>query len=409
MRIVIHDYAGHPFPVQLSRELAWRGHQVTHAYAGGLLTPRGVLTQQADDPAGFRCVEIPMSPSYRVNKYSFIKRLGYERDYGRELGKAIGILRPDLILSGQTPSDPQLSLIRAAATLGIPVITWVQDFYSLAVDKLARRKLPVIGSLAGWWYRRLDAQCLRRSAAIVAITEDFKPILRQFGVPDRRITVIPNWGPLAELPLRARDNPWAVLHGLAGKFVFLYSGTLAMKHDPELLVRLARHFRPDPSVQVVVISEGPGAEYLAGYKAGTKDADNLLLLPFSPFSGLPDILASADVLLAVLESDAGVFSVPSKVLTYHTARRPILAAIPAGNLAARIIHGEESGLCVEPQDAAGFIAAAEKLRADANLRQRLADNGRTYAEREFDIERIAGRFEAVFQAVLVGKQPAAAD
>ncbi len=28
MKILVHDYAGHPFQVQLSRALAQRGHQV---------------------------------------------------------------------------------------------------------------------------------------------------------------------------------------------------------------------------------------------------------------------------------------------------------------------------------------------------------------------------------------------
>jgi hypothetical protein len=49
MRLLIHDYAGHPFQVQLSRELARRGHSVIHAFAGGLLTPRGSLQKQADE------------------------------------------------------------------------------------------------------------------------------------------------------------------------------------------------------------------------------------------------------------------------------------------------------------------------------------------------------------------------
>jgi len=30
MRIGIHDFSGHPFQVQLSRELASRGHEVVH-------------------------------------------------------------------------------------------------------------------------------------------------------------------------------------------------------------------------------------------------------------------------------------------------------------------------------------------------------------------------------------------
>ena len=32
MRILVHDYAGHPFQVHLSQRLASRGHDVTHAY-----------------------------------------------------------------------------------------------------------------------------------------------------------------------------------------------------------------------------------------------------------------------------------------------------------------------------------------------------------------------------------------
>jgi hypothetical protein len=43
MQLLIHDYAGHPFQVQLSRELAMRGYSVVHAFTGGLLTPRGSL------------------------------------------------------------------------------------------------------------------------------------------------------------------------------------------------------------------------------------------------------------------------------------------------------------------------------------------------------------------------------
>ena len=54
-----------------------------------------------------------------------------------------------------------------------------------------------------------------------------------------------------------------------------------------------------------------------------------MLLPYQPFGRLSEVLASADVLVALLESDAGAYSVPSKVLTYLAAGRPILGAIPA--------------------------------------------------------------------------------
>ena len=55
MRIIVHDYVGHPFQVQLSRELARRGHEVLHLYCSSFVTPRGELTRRDDDPPGFNC------------------------------------------------------------------------------------------------------------------------------------------------------------------------------------------------------------------------------------------------------------------------------------------------------------------------------------------------------------------
>jgi len=351
MRLLIHDYAGHPFQAQLSREMARREHSVTHAYAGNLLTPRGALQCKTGDAPSLSFAEVPMSPDYRANKYSFLKRRGYEVAYGRELVRLVQQLRPDVIISGNTPTEPQWAMIQAAQTLRVPVFSWVQDFYSVAVDKLARKKIPVLGALAGAWYRHLDAKCFRASAGIVSITEDFGPILGRFGVDAEKITVIPNWAPLEELPMRPRKNAWSARHGLDDKFVFHYSGTLAMKHNPDLLRQLAAHFCHEPSVRVVVVSEGPGADYLTACKH-RENLDNLLVLPFQDFADMPDVLAAADVLVAVLEPDAGVFSVPSKILTYHCASRPILAAIPLENLAAKIISQAGSGICVAPNQAA---------------------------------------------------------
>ena len=63
-------------------------------------------------------------------------------------------------------------------------------------------------------------------------------------------------------------------------------------------------------------------------KRPAKACGSLRCLGFQPFEVLPDVLGSADVLVAILEPDAGVFSVPSKVLSYFCAGRPVLLAVP---------------------------------------------------------------------------------
>ena len=399
MRVLIHDYAGHPFQVQLSRELAGRGHAVMHAFAGGLLTPRGSLQRQADDPDQFELVEVPMDPNYRRDKYRFLRRRRMEINYGKKVAALVRKLKPQIVISANTPTEPQREIARACGELQAPFIPWIQDFYSIAVTKLATKKLPVIGSLVGWWYRLLEKQTLRQAAKIVVITQDFVPILEQFGVGPNDVIVLPNWAPLNELPRQPRQNSWAQSQNLAGKFVFLYSGTLAMKHNPDLLKQLAVTFRADPQVKILVISEGPGADYLAQCKQD-EALVNLEILPFQPFKDVPNINATADVLVAILETDAGIFSVPSKVLTYLCAGRPILAAIPSQNLAARIISGGRAGTSVEPADMNGFLAAACEFRQNQGKREECSIAARAYAEDNFNIETIASRFEACFQTAL---------
>lgn len=398
MKIVVHDYAGHAFPTSLSRALAARGHQVAHAFASTLQTPRGDLACRVGDPAGLHFAEIPMDPDFPRFKYSFRKRRNMEIAYGRRAAEFIKSWQPDAVLSGNTPTEAQASLCHATSTSGGRFYYWIQDFYSLAVDQLLRRKLPIAGAWIGSWYKHLDRQHFHASKRLIAITADFSPILTQnFGVNGSRIDVVPNWAPIEEIPSRGKQNPWAVRHGLQNSFVFLYSGTIGMKHNPALLLELARQYRHQPEVRVVVISEGIGAEWLKR-QAASAQLHNLLIFPYQPFADLPDVLASGDVLIGILEAAAAVFSVPSKILSYLCAARPLLLAMPRENLAARIVANENAGPVVNPDDLPGFLHAAETLRNDRPLRDLLAANARAYAERTFPIESTADRFERILTA-----------
>ena len=397
MKILVHDYAGHPFQVQLSRELASRGHTVRHAYAGGLQTPRGELQKRESDPDCFDSFEVPMSEDYAKFKYSFIKRRAMEIEYGRAAAKMIRDWKPELVISANTPSESQTGVLAGSREVGAKFVYWCQDFYSIAVDKLVRKKIPVFGSFIGNYYKGIDRKHLQSSDHVVAITEDFKPIMvDQFGVDSKKVTTIPNWAPLESLPVEAKENDWAREQGLLGKFVVLYTGTLGMKHNPNLLLGVAERFKDNDEVRVVVISEGMGSDWLKEQKEA-KGLSNLILLGYQPFEQLPKVLASGDILTGVLEEDAGVFSVPSKVLTYLCAKKPILLAVPEVNLAARIIREEEAGLTVGPADEEGFWTAAETLYKDRERANAMAGRARAYAEKTFDVKLIGDRFETLMQ------------
>lgn len=394
-RIFIHDYSGHAFPTQLSRSLASRGHTVCHAYSFDIEAPRGNLETDGDK----NLTILPVSTGRALSKYNLPKRFYQEADYAKRLGAEARKFQPDIILSGNASPWIQRQMLRTARQMGVPFISWVQDIYSVAFSTLLKHKIPLIGGIGGAILRAIEFGAISDSDAAVVISDDFTNLLAEGSVPREKITVIENWASTEEINPRPRENDWAREHGLAGKFVFLYSGTLGLKHDPSILSGLAAHFKSNPDVRLVVISQGLGREWLEKEKT-ERGLENLILMDYVPYADLPEALASGDVLVCILEPSAGVLSVPSKILSYICAGRPLLAAIPGENLAARIITGNKIGLVSEPGDKNGFIAAGDRLYAEQELREQGGKSAIAYAGNTFDIGKITDRFEHLFAAVL---------
>lgn len=395
MNIVVHDYSGHPFQVQLSRRLAALGHRVHHLYSADFQTPKGDLARKPGDPASFGIVGL--SAGVPFAKDSFVRRRFQEQRFGRLVAAEIDRLAPDVVISSNAPLDTQLRIAAACRRRGCAFIFWLQDIYSVAIDRVLRNKAGLAGAMVGGWYRRVERQLLRRSDAVVAISADFVADVRAAGVAAERIHVIENWAPLDGLDYRPPDAAGEVERPAR----FVYTGTLGYKHNPGLLAQLAAQ----PGAEVHVYSEGRSADELKA-QAAREGLDNLVVRPWVPFAELPGVLAAADVLVAMIEPDAGTYSVPSKVLTYLAAGRPILAAIPPGNLAARLLVREEAGLVRAPADIDGLLADARRLAADPGLRRSLGLRGRRYAEQAFDIDSLGISFENVLRDALAGRRQA---
>jgi colanic acid biosynthesis glycosyl transferase WcaI len=401
MRVLVHDFSGHPFQAQLSRALARRGHNVCHAHCGSYQTGKGALTRQVGDEDSLIFASIGMDDAF--DRYTIHRRIRQELLYGRRFTRLAGRYRPDVILSSNDPLFAKAVAAQWCRSSRTPWVFWLQDVYSVAMSRYASHRLGRLGATIGSGFQALERRLLRQAARVVAITPDFDPLLHTWGVLEDRRDVIENWAPIDELPPVPKCNEWSREVGLDGFTVFLYAGTLGVKHDPSLLLELAQRFEDRQDVRVVVVSEGAGAEWLKRHIADGGVA-NLLVMPYQPYERLPEVFGTADVLLTLLSPDAGVFSVPSKVLSYLCAGRPILAAMPLVNLAARTLQHANAGMVVSNDDREGFFAAADKLLSDESLRQCRGEQARRYAERAFDIDTIASRFEAVLAQAAAGKE-----
>jgi colanic acid biosynthesis glycosyl transferase WcaI len=393
MKLLIHDYAGHPFQVELSSELARRGHDVTHSYCAAYVSGKGNL----DDPGSEVRFEA-IGQGEVIDKLDFKRRIVQELRFGLQLVRQVRRRRPDAVMVANTPVPSMVLLAAYLKARGIPLVLWHQDVQGIAIQSFAGAKLGGAFRLVASVIGRAERWVARRSAAVVVIAESFLDVHRRWGTADKT-TVIPNWAPLEEIVPMPRDNGWAREQGIALQPSLVYSGTLGLKHNPELLVGLARQVRDaGVPVHLTVVSEGPAVDVLRS-EAQRLDVP-ITLLPFQPYERLPEVLGSGDVLVVLLDRSAGAFSVPSKTLSYLCAGRPVLGLMPAENLAATLV-AEVGGCVLAPDDSALPEAGrwVAELLTDPQRRDELGRRARALAVREFALDGCASRFEEILSAV----------
>ena len=393
MRIFVNEFAGHPFQIQLSRELARRGHEVEHVYFSGNTTPKGTVNGNGVPNLRISGLNIP----FEFAKHSIRKRRAADIEYGKVTAEAARRFRPDAILSSNMPPDGQKILLKEARHQNARFIYWLQDIYGLAVRFVLARRARALANLGGIYYELLEKKLLQQSDSVICISDDFVEYVRNWKIPENKIHLIENWSPLDEITPMPKANAWARENGVAEKFCFMYSGTLGMKHRPELLLSLAQHLHAARNAKLIVNAVGVGAEWL---RERTRDLDSevFCLQPFQPYERLSEVMGAADVLITILDSDAGQFAVPSKTLSYLCAARPILLAAPSVNQAAKVIESANAGIIVSPDSTEDFVAAAQHLMEDAAQRRAHATHARDYAEKHFEIGYIADRFLKLFEA-----------
>ncbi|MCE5292000.1 MAG: glycosyltransferase family 4 protein [Nocardiaceae bacterium] len=394
MRLLVHDYSGHPFQAELSRSLAGRGHTVRHSTCASHVSGKGDLSN--DSSGRLTYSELGRSP---LHKQAFIRRMREEVGFGLELIRETRRFKPDAVVLSNVPIPMQVAVSIYFSLVRMPWLYWMQDVQGVAVRSFAGRKLGRAWLVVAFIMGVLERMCARSSAHIVVIADAFLDVHRKWGTIGKT-SVVPNWAPLEEIKPVKRDNDWALEHGLRDVVTILYSGTLGLKHNPELLVELTARVRDlGHDARLVVVSEGAAVPVIRD--AAAKRDVPAQLMPFQPYERLSEVLGSGDVLVVLLDESAGAFSVPSKTMSYMCAGRPILGLMPKENSAAALLI--RSDCAVLPPRATSLDAAANWIDSVVANREKwnmLADNTRALAETEFSLKRSTDSFETILRSIL---------
>ena len=394
MKIVILSQWYPPEPQSvvsdLAETLAAGGHDVTVLtgfpnFPSGRLYPGYRLKfVQRETWNGVPIVRVPLLPYHGKSPILRILNLASFCAAAIVIGPWF-VRRPDLIHAIQPPTTcfPAWVLSRLWRA---PFTYEVQDLWpdTLRATGMvsASRALRLVEGYCRWAYRK--------AAAIRVISEGFRRVLLDRGVPESKVHFLPNWvdtdryKPLeasAAHPVWNLDRP---------AFRIVYAGNMGLAQGLGNVLQAAARMPAASHVRFVLIGDGVEAGALRAEAARLQLA-NVEFVAFRKPEEMPAILAAADAVLLHLKEDP-LFSVtiPHKLLTYLAVGKPILAC--ADGEPAAIVRSARAGIACAPGDPAALAAAAQDLSAlTPSQRMEMGRNGRVYACDQFERTEVVSR------------------
>lgn len=301
--------------------------------------------------------------------------------------------RADVVYAYHPPLTVAMAAVVARVFRRTPVVLDVQDMWPDTLRATGmignERALRLVGLFCRWTWRRADR--------IAVLSNGFRRLLIERGVPEEKIAVIPNWADEEAVAADPGARPEAL--GEADKFRVLFAGNMgpAQALDP-VLDAAALLAAKCPQAEFCFLGSGLELERLKARAEGEALA-NVRFLPRVPMAKVGAYLAAADCLLVHLKADP-LFSItiPSKTQAYMAAGKPIVMAVEGD--AAELARESGSGVVVPPEDAQSLADAVVTLSGlDPGDLAELGANARRFYDEHLSFERGVGSFAAVLNDV----------
>jgi glycosyltransferase involved in cell wall biosynthesis len=298
----------------------------------------------------------------------------------------------DLVLVVTSPPALPLAAQAYRRLRGVPYAYLVHDLYPDIAVALGR--LPARHPLTGLC-RRVQRSWLREAAGVVVIGRCMKARLQtDYGVPEHRIEVIPNWADPDRIVPLPRDNGYRTRSALSG-FVVLFAGSFGASVDFDSLLATAALV---PEVTFAFVGNGEKEPALRTSVA-TRGLRNVRLLPRVDQDEVGEVLAAADASLVPLDPRLVGLGVPSKLHSVLASGRPAIGIVPSDSEVAWVLDEFQCGLVVPPGRPDALAGAIRRLRAEPSLALRMGVQARRTLEQHYTLDHAAAQFHALFRRI----------
>lgn len=338
-------------------EMARRGHPVrVYTSARGYEDP-SVRYPARENMGGVDVIRLPWASFGK--KSLFTRILGTASFMIQCLLR--GLLTPNLggILFSTSP--PMVGIVASVVGLvrRVPTAYWAMDLNPDQLIALGKLRPDALSA------RLLEAAnrfFLRHAALVISLDRFMAQRLAARVNLDGRLLVAPPWPHEEHVdPIAHAQNPFRAKHGLADKFVVMYSGNHTPSNPLTTILQAAQRLRDDPSIRFLFVGGGLGKKEVESF-AAEHALPNVASLPYQPLTDLRYSLSAADVHLVSLGAEMAGIIHPCKVYGAMAVGRPVLFVGPRPSHISDLLDANDFGVQVAHGDVEGAIAAIRRLR-----------------------------------------------
>jgi glycosyltransferase involved in cell wall biosynthesis len=192
-------------------------------------------------------------------------------------------------------------------------------------------------SFIGKILERMSRFSLNQADRIIALDRFMSDRIAAKEIPREKIAVIPPWSHDNDVHFDAAGREqFRKLHGLAGKFVVIYSGNHSPVHPLDTLMLAAERLKDDPGIVFCFI--GGGSEFARVKKwAAAIGNSQVLCLPYQPLDKLSASLSAADLHTVVLGQAMLGLVHPCKIYNILAVGAPVIYIGPQPSHVSEIL------------------------------------------------------------------------
>lgn len=281
--------------------------------------------------------------------------------------------RFDVVIAPSPPLTIGVSAWLVCKLRGAAFVYNVQEIYpDVAVQLGALHNRTLIRFFSG-----LERFVYDRADAVTVISPGMEANLRAKGVQPVKLALIPNPVDRIDIPSAGQPNAFSSTHHLDGRFVVTYAGNIGKPQGLEIVIGAADALRDESSILFLVVGDGSEKRDIEQL-VERKRLSNVLLLPYHPYSAVPEIYAASNLCLVLQAAGTGTTALPSKAVQIAGAGRPIVAVADHDSDLAGFVRAAGSGLVASPghpEQLAAHVIAMKNDYDTWGARARAAQQG----------------------------------